>query len=78
MENKGGHGIKIHACFQEFMGTALLIFSINMAKSNFFHPIAIGVTIFSMVCLTGPTSGAHYNPAVTAACLVVEYHKRST
>lgn len=76
MEIPGGHGIKLHACFQEFVGTGFLIFAVNVAKNSIFHPVAIAIMIFTQICFTGNICGAHFNPAVTIGCLVVEFKKR--
>jgi aquaporin Z len=59
----------------EFVGTFMLCFAVATAaapnltgslKENF-APVAIGGMLMSQVYAGGPTSGGHYNPAVTAA-----------
>lgn len=77
MEIKGGHGAKFDTCFQEFFGTAFLLFSINMTAGTLFQPVAIGVMLHCQICFTGPTCGAHFNPAVSIGVLVIEFHKRT-
>jgi glycerol uptake facilitator-like aquaporin len=73
MEIKGGHNIKFHASFQEFLGTAYLIFAINMSAGSPLQAVVIGITLLTQICFTGPTCGAHFNPAVTIACYVIEW-----
>lgn len=51
--------------FMEFLGTFFLTFAIVMTG----NPIAIAAMLMVMVYLGGHISGAHYNPAVTAAVL---------
>lgn len=50
----------------EFIGTFFLVFVIALTGD----PIAIGCILTAMVYMGGHISGAHYNPAVTAAVLV--------
>lgn len=76
MEIKGGHSIKKHTCFHEFIGTALLMFSINAAKDSPFHVIGFCTMLFSVVCFTGPICGAHLNPATTISVMVVDLKKK--
>lgn len=73
MEIKGGQRIRFHASFQEFLGTAFLVFSINMSAGSPIQAVSIGIMIFTQICFTGPICGAHFNPAVTIAVLIVEY-----
>jgi len=47
----------------EFIGTLFLVLAVGLTG----NPIAIGVTLASMVYIGGHISGAHYNPAVTIA-----------
>jgi len=56
----------------EFIGTFFLVFTIGMAViapggAGDMAPIAIGAVLMVMVYAGGHISGAHYNPAVTAA-----------
>lgn len=46
----------------EFIGTFCLIGVINSTKGD---AAAIGLTLFFLLLLCGPISGAHFNPAVT-------------
>ncbi len=56
----------------EFIGTFFLVFVIGLTVSSetIFAPIAIGSILMVMVYMGGHISGAHYNPAVTLACLI--------
>lgn len=62
----------------EFIGTFMLCFTIaTAAASNLsgsltehFAPLAIGAMLMTQVFAGGPTSGGHYNPAVTAGAFV--------
>lgn len=47
--------------FAELIGTFFLVLVIGMTG----NPIAIGITLMTMVYATGATSGGHLNPAVT-------------
>ena len=46
----------------EFIGTFCLVGVINAANGN---AAAIGMTLFFLLLLIGPITGAHLNPAVT-------------
>ena len=56
----------------EFIGTFFLVFSIYLTVSADLAvaPLAIGATLMVMVYMGGHISGAHYNPAVSLACLI--------
>jgi aquaporin Z len=46
----------------EFIGTMMLSMAINSTNGN---AVAIGMTLFFLLLLTGPISGGHMNPAVS-------------
>lgn len=56
----------------EFIGTFFLVLIVGLAGgiAPGFAPIAIGGVIMVMIYAGGHISGAHYNPAVTAAILI--------
>lgn len=50
----------------EFLGTAILVFTIQVSVSlGDQAPLAIGGILISLIFAGGPVSGAHYNPAVS-------------
>jgi len=49
----------------EALGTALLLFAINMQNGEFFGQFGIAFMIFACLLIGGPITGAHYNPSVT-------------
>lgn len=51
----------------ELIGTAILVFTIQVSGSSNLAPLAIGGILISIVFAGGPVSGAHYNPAVSLA-----------
>jgi aquaporin Z len=56
----------------EFIGTFFLVFTVGMAVATAgrLAPLAIGSVLMVMVFAGGHVSGAHYNPAVSAAVLL--------
>jgi len=53
----------------EFIGAFFLVLVIGLASGDL-APLAIGGALMIMVYMGGHVSGAHYNPAVSIACLV--------
>lgn len=49
----------------EIIGTAALVMTIQLSKDN--APLTIGLILVALVYAGGPTSGSHYNPAVSLA-----------
>ena len=72
MEVPGGENAKTWVCLYEFLGAALLIFTVNASQSGAFAPIAIGLALFAGINLFGDVCGAHFNPAVTTAVFIKE------
>ena len=51
----------------EFLCTGLILYAINVSYGN---PIAVVFSILAAVLIAGPVTGAHFNPAVSTACLI--------
>ncbi len=53
----------------ELIGTFFLVLTIGLTtvSGTAFAPLAVGATLIGMVYMGGHVSGAHYNPAITAA-----------
>lgn len=58
----------------EFMGTAFLLYSINMSATFYFGQFGIAFTLFAVILIGGPITGAHFNPAVTLGVYVSNKH----
>ncbi len=56
----------------EFIGTFFLVLTIGLTVTagTQFAPLAIGASLMVMVYMGGHVSGAHYNPAVSAALVI--------
>lgn len=50
----------------EFVGTFFLTIAISLIA----NPIAIGLILMAMIYIGGHISGAHFNPAISFACLI--------
>lgn len=46
----------------EFIGTFFLVACVNATMGN---PACVGLTLFFLLLLAGPITGAHFNPSVT-------------
>lgn len=64
LSKKEGMSMKRYA--MELIGT----FFVTIAISLIGNPIAIGLMLMAMIYIGGHISGAHFNPAITFACLV--------
>jgi aquaporin Z len=56
----------------EFIGTFFLVLTIGLTVTagSQFAPLAIGTALMVMVYMGGHVSGAHYNPAMSAALVI--------
>jgi len=73
------HAAKNHKCTvfaYEFIGTALLLYAINMQNGFGFGVFGIAFTIFICLLIGGPITGAHYNPAVSFGVYLCDHHWR--
>lgn len=79
MEHYLGEGTYKFLFFYEFLGTALLMFSINVSETQPLKnlpftkpesPWAVSWTVMAIDLVLGPITGAHINPAVTVAVLI--------
>lgn len=67
METHLGQGTFKFLFFYEFIGTAFILFALNVSAGN---PVAVVFTIFAMILMAGPITGAHFNPAVSIGVLL--------
>lgn len=68
MERTLGPGAYKFLVFYEFLGTALLVYAVNVSPGV--DPFGIAFMIFAVILVAGPITGAHLNPAVTTGVLV--------
>ena len=64
MEVSGASDHKLMVAIYEFLGTAFLGFAILVSVGN---PFAVSMSVFMIILVLGPITGAHMNPAVTIA-----------
>merc|ERR1719395_333185 len=62
-------GLMGNQCVSEFLGTFFLVLTVglNVLGSSPAPALSIGASLMVMVYALGGVSGAHFNPAVTAA-----------
>ena len=62
----------MRAYLTEFIGTFFLVLTIGLVviSGSAMAPLAIGLALMVMVYAGGAISGAHYNPAISAAALM--------
>jgi glycerol uptake facilitator-like aquaporin len=49
----------------EFIGTAMLLYAINLQYTFTFGVFGIGFVIFPLILIAAPITGSHFNPAIT-------------
>lgn len=76
MELKNGKKHKMIVFIYEAIGTGILLYSINMTAGANYGKFGIAFTIFALILLGGPITGAHYNPAITLAVFINNAHWR--
>lgn len=72
MELKYQKQSKLLVCIYEMIGTAILIIMFNWSAETHDRIASYALTLFIVILLFGPVSGAHFNPAVTIAVLFQE------
>mmetsp|Transcript_105795 Transcript_105795/g.146262 ORF Transcript_105795/g.146262 Transcript_105795/m.146262 type:complete len:102 (-) Transcript_105795:535-840(-) len=71
MEVPNGNKNKLSVVLYEFLGTAFLLYAINLSRGNAF---AIAFTVFCLLITGGKISGAHYNPSVSIGVYIQEWN----
>ena len=74
METKIQKNNKVIVCLYESLGTGILLYAINMTQGSPWGPFAVSFTIFALILIGGPITGAHYNPAVTLGVYISNIH----
>ena len=67
METHLGQGTYKFLFLYEFIGTAFILYALNVSDGN---PVAVVFTVFAMILMAGPITGAHFNPAVSLGVLL--------
>ena len=67
MEVEGASSHKLMVAIYELLGTAFLGFAILVSKGN---AMAVSFSVFIIILVLGPITGAHMNPAVTISVYV--------
>ena len=76
MEVPQGKQHKTIVLIYEALGTGFLLYAINMTSGSPNAKFGIAFTIFALILIGGPITGAHYNPAVTIAVFISNKHWR--
>lgn len=62
-----GSSRRLVRIFAEFIGTLLLAFAVVTSKGD---PVAVGFALWVAFMITGLTSGAQFNPAVSTGAII--------
>jgi glycerol uptake facilitator-like aquaporin len=70
MELRSGKRNKQIVCLYEAIGTGFVVYTSLMGKVSIEPNCAVVFTIFALILVIGPVTGAHFNPAVTLAVYI--------
>jgi len=68
MERTLGKGTYKFLVIYEFLGTAMLLYGINVSPAG--NPFGVIYNILAIILVVGPITGAHINPAVSTGVLI--------
>jgi glycerol uptake facilitator-like aquaporin len=68
MERHLGKGTYKFLFIYEFLGTAILLFGLNVSAPG--NPFGVIFNILAIILVVGPITGAHLNPAVSTGVLI--------
>ena len=74
MEFSTGRSNKAIVFFYEALGTAWLLFAINLQYGMKFGQFSIAFMIFAWCMFGGQITGGHYNPAVSIGVYISNKH----
>ena len=60
----------------EYLGTAFLLYAINMVTLNHYGVFGIILSLFACLLIAAPITGAHFNPAVTVGVFISSRTKK--
>ena len=73
MEVRGAETKKCAVFTYEMLGTAILVFNILVSGGE---PAAGALTLFSVILVLNPVTGAHFNPSVTIGVYISRMNYR--
>ena len=65
MENPAAENKKVIVFAYECLGTAMLVYAVNLQAAFTLGVFAIPLTLFAVILIIGPVTGCHINPAVS-------------
>lgn len=74
MEVAAGKNNRVIVCIYEALGTGFLLFAICMQGMSPFGKFGVAFMIFALILISGPITGAHFNPALTLSVLICNKH----